>query len=45
MPEARVKEAFLSLWCRLNSEYIESLAAGLTDLIPLESDGVNIAQG
>lgn len=45
VPEARVKEAFLSLWCRLNSEYIESLAAGLTDLIPLESDGVNIAQG
>jgi len=44
IPEARVKEAFLSIWCRLNSKYIESIAQELIDLIPFESDETNIVQ-
>jgi len=44
IPEARVKEAFLSIWCRLNNEYVESISEGLTGLIPLESDEISIAQ-
>lgn len=45
VPEARVKEAFLSIWCRLNQEYVNSISQGLAGLIPLESDEVSIAQG
>lgn len=44
IPEARVKEAFLTVWCRLNSQYVESISEGLADLIPLESDEVRISQ-
>lgn len=45
IPETRVKEAFLTIWCRQNSEYVESIYKGLADLIPLESDEVNITTG
>ncbi|GBC61129.1 AAA family ATPase [Desulfonema ishimotonii] len=44
IPEARVKEAFLTIWCRLNSQYVDSISNGLSDLIPLESDHVDISQ-
>lgn len=42
IPEARVKEAFLTIWCRLNREFVESLSQGLDELIPLESDETEI---
>ncbi|MCX2524443.1 ATP-dependent nuclease [Larsenimonas rhizosphaerae] len=42
--EARVKEAFLSIWCRLNQEYIETMSTDLHGLLPLESDEIGIAQ-
>ena len=29
IPEARVKEAFLTIWCRLNIDYVEKLASDL----------------
>lgn len=45
VPEARVKEAFLSIWCRLNQEYVSCLSGELQGLLPLESDKVGIAQG
>lgn len=45
VPEARVKEAFLSIWCRLNADYVATIAEGMSDLIPLESDEVGIAKG
>lgn len=45
IPEARVKEAFLSMWCKLNESYVVSIRDGLSDLIPLESDRVCIVQG
>lgn len=43
IPEARVKEAFLSIWCRLNEEYIREITIGLEDLLPLESNEVYIS--
>jgi len=42
IPEARVKEAFLTIWCRLNPQYVENIARGLSGLIPLESDEISI---
>lgn len=42
IPEARVKEAFLTLWCRLNDDYVKSLSKSLAGLIPHESDNVTI---
>lgn len=38
IPEARVKEAFLAIWCRLNKDYISSLSEDLSGLTPLETD-------
>ncbi len=45
VPEARVKEAFLSIWCRLNADYVANLKKDMVGLIPLESDEVGIAEG
>jgi len=45
IPEARVKEAFLTIWCRLNDQYVESISQDLQGLIPLESNEVGIAKG
>jgi len=45
IPEARVKEAFLTIWCRLNSGYVEHISQGLQGLIPFESDEVGISNG
>jgi AAA15 family ATPase/GTPase len=45
VPEARVKEAFLSIWCRLNADYVATIKEDMAGLIPLESDEVGIAQG
>jgi len=40
IPEARVKEAFLTIWCRLNIDYIADLKGRLGDLIPRETDEI-----
>lgn len=45
VPEARVKEAFLAIWCTLNTEYIDDLANKLTDVLPKETDEIEIQQG
>lgn len=45
VPEARVKEAFLTVWCRLNSEYILQVSENLEGKLPKESDQVDIVQG
>lgn len=45
VPEERVKEAFLSVWCRLNLEYISSMEERLEGFIPKESDEIEIQQG
>lgn len=42
IPEARVKEAFIAIWCRHNKDYIEDIIGKLTPLIPKESDSVEI---
>lgn len=44
IPEARVKEAFLTIWCRLNPQYVNTITQGLSGLIPMESDEVGIAE-
>jgi AAA15 family ATPase/GTPase len=44
VPEARVKEAFLTVWSRLNSEYIGVMEEKLTSVIPRETDETNIQQ-
>ncbi|QEA38285.1 hypothetical protein FGL86_03815 [Pistricoccus aurantiacus] len=43
VPEARVKEAFLTIWCRLNTAYVESISTDLAGLVPLETDEVSIS--
>ena len=45
IPEARVKEAFLTIWCRLNNAYVTTISEDLSGLIPLESDQEGIIQG
>lgn len=45
VPEMRVKEAFLTIWCRLNQDYVNSISRDLLGFLPLESDEVGIAQG
>ncbi|MGM0516524.1 MAG: ATP-dependent nuclease [Pseudomonadota bacterium] len=45
VPEARVKEAFLTIWCRLNAEYIRDFEARIEDILPRESDAVDISEG
>lgn len=45
VPEARVKEAFLSIWCRTNADYVATIREGMSGLIPLESDEIGIVQG
>lgn len=40
--EARVKEAFLTVWCRLNVGYVIILAGKLVGLLPKESDETEI---
>ncbi|MEL4274543.1 ATP-dependent nuclease [Shewanella xiamenensis] len=42
VPEARVKEAFLTIWCRLNTPYVDHISNCLHDFIPLENDEVCI---
>ena len=44
IPEARVREAFMTLWARTYSEEAESIIKPFFDLIPRETDRVNIAQ-
>jgi len=44
IPEMRVKEAFLVIWCRINSEYINTFTEQTRDILPNESDEVEIAQ-
>lgn len=44
IPETRVKEAFLTIWCRLNNAYIKSLESKLQGLLPKESDERSISQ-
>lgn len=44
VPETRVKEAFLAIWCNLNASYIEELSKMMSGIFPLESDEVGIAQ-
>ncbi|MCP9889054.1 AAA family ATPase [Cyanobium sp. ATX 6A2] len=43
--EARVKEAFLSVWVSLNEPYINYFSEALGELIPKETDTVNMGQG
>ena len=45
IPEARVKEAFITIWCRLNKDYICAMKDKLYDVIPKETDEVNIHGG
>ena len=45
IPEARVKEAFLTIWCRLNSEYITEMKDKFGNIIPRETDETEIQQG
>jgi len=45
IPEARVKEAFLTIWCRLNSEYITEIGNKLGNIILRETDETEIQQG
>ena len=44
IPEARVKEAFLTIWCRLNKDYVDTLAQELLEFLPKESDEILIGQ-
>lgn len=44
VPEARVKEAFLTTWCRLNLDYVQGLKQQIQDVLPMESDAVEIAE-
>ncbi len=44
IPENRVKEAFLSIWCRLNQHYVDDISQHLDGLLPFESDEVGIVQ-
>lgn len=44
VPEARVREAFLAIWCRINSDFIDQLAGSLGDLVPRETDAVAFAE-
>lgn len=43
--EARVKEAFLVVWCRLNPEFVNDFSSSLGDLLPKETDEKEINQG
>lgn len=43
--EARVKEAFLAVWSRLNTPYIDHVSEALGELIPKESDAVEMGRG
>lgn len=45
IPEARVKEAFLTVWCRLNAEFIERFAGQIQGMVPRETDKVEIGAG
>jgi AAA15 family ATPase/GTPase len=42
IPEARVKEAFLTIWCRSNSEFIDEFHHKLGKLVPKETDAVEV---
>lgn len=42
--EARVKEAFLAVWTRLNNSVVEVLSEALGELIPRESDTIEIGR-
>lgn len=42
IPEARVKEAFITVWCRQNLDFIEELSTSLADLLPRETDAVEM---
>ena len=44
IPEARVKEAFVTVWCRLNSNYVDEVESALANILPKETDTVDIAQ-
>lgn len=44
VPEVRVKEAFLTIWCRLNSKYILEVESQLKDILPRETDQVDIVR-
>jgi hypothetical protein len=43
IPEARVKEAFIAIWCRLNADYIVRIGEALGTTIPKERDPVSLA--
>ena len=42
IPEERVKEAFLAIWCRLNNQYIQDLFEQISSLVPTEGDTVDL---
>ena len=42
--EARVKEAFLTIWCQLNTDYIKEVATQLEGMLPLESTEIDISE-
>ena len=45
IPEERVKEAFLTIWCKLNLEYISEIKEKLSTTLPKETSRIEIQQG
>lgn len=45
VPEARVKEAFLAAWCRVNAQFVHDISDAFGELLPKESDAVEMGRG